>query len=92
MKTIKPAKDYLFCKQEDKEQVTKSGLLISSNAAERPKVAEVINTGTNVDDYSQHDQIIYKDYTTQELKLDGVEYFLIHKDDVLGHLLENNNG
>ena len=84
MQTIRPAKNQLFCKQHDAEQKTASGLLLTGSATEAPKIAEVVNVGRDVTQFSQHDNIVYKSYSTTDIKLDGNDYFLIAEDDVLG--------
>lgn len=88
MQTIKPAARQLFCKQSDKETVTKSGFYISEKTAEKPKTAEVINIGSDVTGFKQKDVIIYKPYATVEIKLEGEEYFLIDQEDVLGTVID----
>ncbi len=88
MKTISPAKNQLFCKPEDTVKKTSSGILLADQAAEKPLIAEVINVGNNVTDYASKDKIVYKSYTTNDIKLDGAEYFLIDVDDVLGKVVE----
>ena len=87
MYTVKPAPNQLFCQQDEAEQQTKSGILLSS-ALDKPKTAKVINTGSTVTNYSSKDTIVYKSYATTELKLNGDDYFLISEDDVLGTVLE----
>ena len=87
MQTVKPAPSQLFCRQTEKETATKSGILLSP-AIEAPKIAEVINTGSSVAEYKQRDCIVYKPYATNEIKLNGNEYFLIDEEDVLGTVVE----
>ncbi len=87
MQTIKPTTGILFCKPEEAEQVTNSGFLLAK-ASERPLIAEVINVGTDVKGINSKDRIVYKAYATSEIKLDGVEYFLISAEDVLGTVID----
>jgi chaperonin GroES len=86
MKTIKPAPNQLFCKPDEAEKTTKSGFILQS--VEKPKTAQVINIGDTVSTYKPKDTVIYKSYATTELKIDEVEYILIHQDDVLGVVVE----
>jgi len=88
MQTIRPARGYLFCKPEEAIKKTASGILLSENSAEKPKIAEVINIGADVKDVKQKDNIVYKSYATSEVKIDGEEYFLIAQDDVLGFIVD----
>lgn len=87
MQTIKPADGKIFAKPLEKVTKTKSGILLDERAAEKPAMGEVINSGSK--DYQSKDVIVYKEYTTTELKLDGEEYFLIDQSDVLGKVVEN---
>lgn len=88
MQTVKPASNQLFCKPSEAEKVTKSGFLLSDDAAERPKTAEVINVGSNISEYKKHDTVVYKPYAISEIKLNGDNFFLISEDDVLGTVVE----
>lgn len=88
MQTIKPASKQLFCKPTEAQKVTSSGFYIADKSAEKPQTAEVINVGSSVGDFKQKDTIVYKPYATTEVKLNGVAYFLIDKDDVLGTVVD----
>lgn len=87
MHTVKPAPTQLFCKPDEAEQQTKSGILLSA-ALDKPKTAKVINIGDTVSGFHPKDTIVYKSYATTELKLNGDDYFLISQDDVLGTVVE----
>lgn len=87
MQTIRPAAKHLFCKQEEAETVTKSGFFLAAEA-EKPQIAEVINVGSEVKGYSQKDRIIYKPYSTTDIKLGNKVYFLVAEEDVLGKVVE----
>lgn len=88
MQTIDPAKTQIFAKPSNAEQQTKSGLFIPDGAQERPQTAEVINVGGGVKQFKSKDIIVYKMFTTTELKLNGEEYILIDEADVLGRVLD----
>lgn len=88
MQTVKPAPNHLFCKPDEAETKTASGILIQHKMAEKPRTAEVINVGGKVQGYLPKDKIVYKAYSTTELKLEGKDYFLIADEDVLGTIVE----
>lgn len=88
MTTVKPAKNQLFCKPDDAELKTASGILLGEKSAEKPRTAQVINVGSDVKQFQPHDTIIYKSYSINEVKLDGVEYFLVAEEDLLGTIVE----
>lgn len=88
MLTIKPASNQLFCKPDKAETVTKSGFILAESAVDAPKTAEVINVGSGVKQFVQKDRVIYKAYSTTDITLEGVEYFLVSEDDILGVITE----
>jgi chaperonin GroES len=88
VQTIVPARKQLFCKPDEAETKTSSGFLLSKEAAEKPKTAQVINVGRGVDDFKAHDKIVYKPYTISEVKVNGDDYFIVAEEDVLGKVLE----
>lgn len=90
MQTIRPAKNQVFAKQPDKIKQTKSGFLLTDEAAEKPQTAEVINVGSGIDWIKSHDQIVYKPYAATEFKLNDEEFLLIEDIDVLGVVVEVN--
>ncbi len=86
IQTVRPAAKYLFCKPDEAITMTKSGFLIAGEG-EKPKTAQVINTGARVEGFKSKDIIIYKPYSTTDIKLNDEEYFLIAEDDVLGAVI-----
>ena len=88
MKTIKPANNQLFCKPDDPEVKTKSGFILAESTVSKPLTANVINVGKDVTGFKQNDKIIYKAYTTTEIKLDHEDYILLAEEDVLGTVIE----
>jgi chaperonin GroES len=91
MQTIKPAGKQLFCRPEETITQTKSGFLLDSKAAEKPKVAEVVNIGSEVKGFSPKDKIVYKPYATVDIKLERKDFFLIDVEDVLGTVVETDD-
>jgi chaperonin GroES len=50
---------------------------------ERSKIAVVKAVGGDVKDIKVGDKIVYKEYSTTELKIDGEEYLIVKAEDVL---------
>ena len=46
-------------------------------------MAEVKAVGEDVKHVKAGDKIIYKEYSTTELKIDGTEYLIVKEDDIL---------
>ena len=88
MQTVQPAKNQLFCKPVEAESKTASGILLTTAALEKPKLAEVINVGKDVKQFNPKDQIIYKSYSTTEIQLNRENFFLVAEEDVLGVVVD----
>ena len=80
---IQPLADYVVAKAEEAQTKTASGLYLPDNAQEKPKVAKVLAVGKEVKGVKAGDRIIYKSYSTTEVKLDSEEYILVKEEDVL---------
>lgn len=80
---IQPLADYVVAQSEEPETKTASGLYLPEKAAEKPKVAKVLSVGKDVKQIKSGDRIIYKSYSTTEVKMAGQEYILVKEEDVL---------
>jgi chaperonin GroES len=83
---IKPLADRVVAVREKAQAKTASGLYLPDNAKEKPVVAKVEAIGPGVKTLKVGDRIIYKDYSTTELKVDDVEYLIVKEEDVLATL------
>lgn len=80
---IKPLADRVVAVREAAPEKTASGLYLPDNAKEKPVMAKVEAVGPEVKTLKVGDRIIYKEYSTTELKIDGTEYLLVKEEDVL---------
>ena len=80
---INPLADYVVAQQQAAETKTASGLYLPGNAHEKPKVAKVLAVGKDVKQLKTGDRIIYKSYSTTDIKLGTEEYILVKEEDVL---------
>ena len=86
-----PLGDRVVLKQTEKEETTKSGIILAAKAQEKPVTAEVIAVGPGgmVDgkevtmQVKVGDQVIYSKYTGNEVKLDEEEYVIVKQSDIL---------
>ena len=83
---IQPLADYVVAQQEAADTKTASGLYIPGNVQEKPKVAKVLAIGKDIKNVKVGDRIIYKGYSTTEVKLGKDEYILVKEEDVLATL------
>ena len=79
---IKPLGDRVAVREEAKTQ-TASGIYLPDNAKEKPVVAEVKAVGGDVKNVKVGDRIVYKEYSTTDLKIDGTEYLVVREEDIL---------
>lgn len=84
MKTpIKPLADRVVAIRAKAESQTASGLYLPETSKEKPVLAEVVAVGPDVKQLKVGSKIIYKEYSTTELKIDGIEYIIVKEEDVL---------
>lgn len=84
---IQPLADYVVACQEEAETKTASGLYLPGGAQEKPKVAKVLAVGKEVKGVKVGDRIIYKGYSTTDVKLGKDDYILVKEEDVLATVL-----
>lgn len=80
---LHPLADWVVAEQEEAETKTASGLYLPDKATEKPKVAKVIKVGKNVKEIKVGDRIVYKSYSTNEVKINDKEYILVKEEDVI---------
>lgn len=83
---IAPLADRVVAVREAAETKTASGLYLPENAKEKPVVAVVEAVGPDVKSLKKGSRIVYKEYTTTELKINGTEYLIVKEEDVLATL------
>jgi len=80
---IQPLADYVVAVGEEAETKTASGLYIPDSAKEKPKTAKIVAVGKDAKQLKVGDRIIYKSYSTTDVKVDGTEYIIVKEEDVL---------
>ena len=89
--TIKPLADRVVTKMVEAEETTKSGIILTGSAKEKPQVAEVIAVGPGglVDGkevtmyLKAGDRVLISKYAGTEVKVDGQEYTILRQSDIL---------
>ncbi len=81
--SLQPMAEWIVAEAEEAATKTASGIYLPDKAAEKPQVAKVLKVGAKVKDIKAGDRIVYKNYSTTDLKLDGTEYILVKEEDVL---------
>ncbi len=80
---ITPLADRVVAVREEAKTQTASGIYLPDSSKEKPSVAEVKAVGEDVKHVKAGDKIIYKEYSTTELKIDGTEYLIVKEGDIL---------
>jgi len=98
---IRPLHDRLIVDRiEDTNQMV-GGIIIPDTAKEKPQQGKVLAVGKGKiqDDGSvtpldvkAGDIVLFGKYSGQEITLDGIEYFIMREDDVLGVIEEGTKG
>lgn len=83
---IKPLGDRVVAIREKTSNKTASGLYLPESSKEKPVVAIVEAVGPDVKTLKKGDKIVYKEYSTTELKINGTEYLIVKCEDVLATL------
>jgi chaperonin GroES len=80
---IKPLADRVVAVREKAQEKTASGLYLPDSSKEKPVVAEVVAAGPDAKNVKVGDKIVYKEYSTTELKINDVEYLIVKEEDIL---------
>jgi len=83
--TLKPLETNVVARIEKPLEKTKSGILLGE-AKEKPAYAVVEAVGPKVKDIKKGDKIVYKEYSTTEIKVDEVDYIILKAEDILATL------
>jgi chaperonin GroES len=88
---LNPLADRVVVKMVEMEETTKSGIILTAAAKEKPQVAEVLAVGPGALKDGKivpmavkvGDKVITSKYAGTEIKFDGVEYTILKQSDVL---------
>jgi len=93
---LKPLHDHVVVKPITENEVTKSGIVLPDTIdKEKPEKGEVVAVGNGklldngqraVMSIKVGDKVMFKKYSPDEIKVDGVEYLIISENDILGIL------
>lgn len=88
---LNPLADRVVVKMVEMEETTKSGIILTASAKEKPQIAEVLAVGPGAlkdgvvvpMSVKVGDKVITSKYSGTEVKLDGVEYVIVSEEDIL---------
>ena len=86
-----PLADRVIIKMVEAEETTKSGIILTGSAKEKPEVAEVIAVGPGgmvdgkevVMTVKVGDKVITSKYSGTQVKVEGEEYTIVRQGDIL---------
>ncbi|NLK95911.1 MAG: co-chaperone GroES [Clostridiales bacterium] len=88
---IKPLGERVVIKKLEAEETTKSGILLTGTAKEKPQEAEIVAVGPGAVVDGQRvkmevkvgDKVLYSKYAGTDVKVEGEEYTIIKQEDIL---------
>ena len=88
---LRPLADRVVLKQRAAEEKTKSGIILTSAAQEKPEVFDVVEVGPGgvVDgnkitmEVKVGQRVLVNRYSCTQVKLDGEEYNIVRQSDIL---------
>ena len=87
---IKPLGDRVVIKMVETEETTKSGIILTASAKEKPQYAEVVAVGPGTKEVEMElsvgDKVIISKYAGTEIKLENEEYIILNQNDVLAKI------
>lgn len=88
---LKPLLDRVVVKMVESEETTKSGIILTNSAKEKPQIAEVLEVGPggNVDGndvkmyIKKGDKVVLNKYSGTEIKYEGEDLIIVKQSDIL---------
>lgn len=80
---LHPLAEWVVAEGEEAATKTASGLYLPDKATEKPKTAKVLAVGKSVKEVKVGDRIVYKSYSTTEVKVNDKEYVLVKEEDII---------
>jgi chaperonin GroES len=96
---LRPLGDRVVVKPVEREEKTKSGILLPDTAKEKPQegIVEAVGTGRILDsgqkvpmELKVGDKVLYAKYAGSEFKVDEIEYLIVSEKDVLAIVASSN--
>jgi len=90
--SLKPLGDRVIVKARQKEEMTRSGIVLPDTASEKPQEGSVLavgpgrvlDNGKRIEmDVKAGDKVLFAKYAGTEVKLDGEDYLVIREADLL---------
>ena len=96
---LRPLADRVVIKPVEREEVTKSGIVLPDTAKEKPQegIIEAVGSGKYNErtgeriklDVAVGDRVMYAKYAGSEVKIDEVDYLILSEKDILAVVQSN---
>jgi len=86
---VKPLDDRVLVEVAEEAEKTVSGIIIPDSAKEKPRMGKVVAVGTDEDlqeKIKEGDNILFAKYGGEDITVDGNEYKIIQRADILAIL------
>lgn len=80
---LHPLSDRVVAKKAEPAEKTAFGILLAGNQNEKPAYAVVESVGPEVKSVKAGDKIIFKEYSTTDVKFESQEYLIVREEDIL---------
>lgn len=92
---LQPMGDRVIVKVKDEEEKNVGGIVLASNAKEKPQTGEVVAVGQGDRDangnlipmtVAKGTEVFFDKYSGTNLKYEGQEYLVLHEKDILAYI------
>ena len=88
---LKPLADRVVVKMLEKEETTKSGIILTSKSEEKSQIAEVVKVGNGIDcegkkieiPVKEGDKVVLNQYAGTSIKYEEEEFIIVKASDIL---------
>ncbi len=88
---IQPIDDRLLIQPVEEEEQRVGNIIIPDTAKEKPRMGKVVAVGTDEDIkeiFKEGDRVLFAKYAGDEIKIQGIEYLIVQRSDVLAIVKE----
>jgi len=88
---LKPFDDRVVVEKIEEEEKRSGKIIIPDTAKEKPRIGKVVAVGTEEDlqeKVNVGDKILYGKYVGDEVEIEGKEYLIVQRPDILAILLD----
>ncbi|MBM7561367.1 co-chaperone GroES [Fusibacter tunisiensis] len=80
---LRPLGKRVIIKRLEAEEKTASGIVLPSQAKEKPQMAEVVAVSKDVEELKVGDKVVFKKFVGTEIKVDNDEVLICEMTDIL---------